>query len=207
LCFQYEAVKRDDLEFPDIVALYTRSSFGVSGKVNYFSGVSSPGVIHDVFLLSIAPDLGDRLFVIYRDPHPSRWFSELYQVAAFQLHEGSLGEDKGVSSFFGLSGDLFHDGVMHGFPYKSRKEIEKAVNSALFRLVTSSGTVGGTVQGKTYLYEDIPTADWNSVTSSYLIKGDQVSVTEATVGWCKIIYSAGVKPIEAWVSCDSIVTH
>lgn len=207
VCFGYEKVRRDGLHFPDVIALHTKSSFGPSAKVHYFSGVANSGTIQDVFLLSIAPAAEDRLFVIYRDPNPNRWFSALYQVSVFQLKGEGLSRDESLSDFFGMGGDFSHDGLVHVFPYRSRKEIESSVNSALFRLATSSSEVIGTVQDKTYLYEEIPSADWNSITSSYLIKGDKVSVIDALAGWCNVIYSAGARPIKAWVKCESMIIN
>lgn len=56
-----------------------------------------------------------------------------------------------------------------------------------------------TVKGKAFLY---PEPNSRNTPKSYLIKGDMVSVEDATSGWCKIRFQAKAKPILKWMDCD-----
>lgn len=204
ICFDYEEVWHNGVRFPDVIAMRTKSLFGPGKQVHYFSGAVNRGTIQDVFLLSIAQGIGERFFVIYRDPNPNRWFSAVYQVSVFRLESGGLSLDDNISSFFGVGGDINHGDAAHIFPFKDRKSIEASVNSKFFRLALSSNPFSGTIQKKTYLYSEVPTADWDSITSSYLIKGDQVTILEVSTGWCNIDYPKKNKPITFWVECELI---
>ncbi|MDU9393900.1 hypothetical protein [Pseudomonas sp. zfem002] len=216
ICFIYERssldTESDGLQSVDGIVLYMSSASGAVTRVREFSKVYTEEILHDAFLFPVNKQGELRLFVIHSNDTPGRWVSasRLYDVNAFELKAGQLVRDDLISDFFGGSGDYHFDGtdeLRHVFPYKTRSSIEQVIESPLFKLVNSGLTVKGTLKEKTFLYKDRPFSDLHSMTSAYLIEDDEVTVTETSVGWCNITYSANAKPIKAWIRCDSMTVR
>ncbi|OLS59742.1 hypothetical protein [Pseudomonas putida] len=214
VCFIYEKLPRE-LEAPylrpaDEIALYTKPASGTTSRVREFSKVSTKGIIHDAFIAS-AIDGKTRLFVIHSNISPSRWISVtgIYDVSVFESNENSISYNKKASDLFGGSGDYINEQeeLFHSFPYKTRKAVQKMINSKLFSLINPATILKGSVKRKVYLHRDTPTSDSLEVTNSYLMKNEKIEIKDTSIGWRRILTPSQEDPPLAWIKCSDIQIH
>jgi len=214
ICFIYEpvcgSVEEIHPQSSAGIALYVASASGEFIRVHGFSKADTEEVIHDAFLSPINSQGELRLFVIHGNRTPSRWISasDLHDVNAFKLSNGKLERDAKISDFFGASGDYYFEGtddLRHVFPYKTKQSVEGMIGSRIFELLTSSSSAKGQVKEKIFLYADRPFSDSHSVTPAYLVKGDEVIISETSIGWCRITYFGENSSTDAWVKCSGLV--
>ena len=194
---------------PDGVSVYSISKSGKSALVYEFPYAGTKGEINDVFLLSVDDARDDMLFVIHSVETPRSWntVSDVYDVSVIGLQDGALVQDRKLSRFFDLGGDLVdaQGAPSYIYPYKDRKSVEDAIRSPAFQAVNSSASIKGTIKEKTFLYGGGAEPTMQDPSKMYLIKGDQITVEDSMAGWCKVSYAAKTKLITMWVQCKSIV--
>ena len=193
---------------PDGISVYSLSGSKKFTLVYDFPYAGTRAEIDDAFFISV-DEYDEMLFVIHRVETPSSWdaVSDLYDVGVMKLKDGALVKDQALSRFFDLGGDLVDPQGKLSFiyPYKDKKSVENAVRSPLFRTVSSSSLIRGTINEKTFLYGGDAEPAVQDPSKKYLIKGDQVSVEDSVAGWCKVSYATNAKTISMWVQCKSIV--
>ena len=114
--------------------------------------------------------------------------------------------DQTLSRFFNWGRDFANTQgrPTYLYPYKNKKAVEEVVRSPLFRVVHLSTPVEGVIRDKTFLYGSDSEPSMQSPKNRHLIKGDRVTVKDATPGWCKVLYAGKAKPITAWAQCKTI---
>lgn len=168
----------------------------------------TPGEIIDAFSLRIGRDNHEKIFVIhYFEVRHSlvelNSSGKFYSVSVFEPFGSVLRQDERATDWFGVGYGWLADGqkVVSKFPYQSRKDVLRAINSPFALLMSGSGSIPVKVRRKSYLFDE---SSIRGKTRKYLIKGDRATVEEVTAGWCKINYFGGGKPIKMWMMCVAL---
>lgn len=213
VCFVLEPVSDQKNEFPvgmDSISLFYIENGNVPVKAEGRGLLydDTPGEIVDAFSLNIDHEYQEKLFVIHfmevrdslAEPDSSGKF---YSVSVFSPAGGILRRDERASDWFGADYSWLSDGkkIIYRFPYQSRKDIRRAIDSPFASLMNGDDGIPVRVKFKTYLFED---PGVRSRTRKYLIKGDRAIVEKVTAGWCNISYSGGVQPLNMWSMCDAL---
>ncbi|WP_157160297.1 hypothetical protein [Cupriavidus sp. BIS7] len=166
----------------------------------------TPGKIVDAFSLNVGH--GEKIVVIhYMDVRNSlaeqNSSGKFYSVDVFESIGGALRRDERISDWFGSGYSFISDGsrLLYKFPYLSRKDVLLAVDSPFAILMTEDADIYVRLKFRSYLF-DLPNII--DKTRKYLIKGDQATVNKASAGWCRVIYSGGVRPLEMWLMCSAL---
>lgn len=193
---------------PDGISVYAISKSGKPTLVYELPYAGTKGKVIDAFLLSVDGGPDEMLFVIHSIETPRSWdaVSDIYDVSVIRLQEETLVQDKKLSRFFDLGGNLVdaQGRTTYLYPYKNKKTVEEAVRSRLFDAIHSSTPIEGTMQEKSFLYGGELEPFLQDPSKMYLIKGDQITLKDSTAGWCKVSYTTKTKPITMWVQCKSI---
>ncbi|MEX3700460.1 hypothetical protein AB3X92_06705 [Paraburkholderia sp. BR14317] len=168
----------------------------------------TPGEIVDAFSLMVAHGHREEIFVIHSvdireslvEPNSSGKF---YSVAVFAPFGNTLRRDERASEWFGADYSWVSDErkKIYEYPYKSKNDVQQAMNSPFATLMSTDGLISVRLKSKSYLFED---PNVKSKTRKYLIKGDRATVDKATAGWCQIAYSGGTKPLVMWLMCHAL---
>ncbi len=163
-----------------------------------YSGTES--IIEDAFLVPSRES--ERLAVIHSSDAPSTFeiAGRLYDVTVFDLSGQRPELDSSANKFFDGGGDLSdsNGSVIYYYPYKTREKVISALHSPIYG-ATPERPASATVTKKSFLYIE---PNSREISRTYLIKGDTVSVEDATAGWCNVRYKGNSKPIVKWMQCD-----
>lgn len=191
-----------DSEGPQIVVYFREKgkSAVLAGELPY---LATTGRIEDAFVQDIDHDNQPDVIVIHSAEVRSQtdFQGPFYSVLAFTRANGSLTLNERVSRWFGSGGDTSQVPGGQPFPYKTRASIQAASGTSLFDLSSSSHTLTGTIGSKAFLYNSPVPQD---KTRKYLVKGDKVTIEDATAGWCKVTYAGNKKPLQMWTHCSAI---
>lgn len=213
VCFVREPILDDGTRVPiglDGISLYYSAHGGVpvEAKGRGLPYDDTPGEIVDAFSMKIGRDQREKVFVIHSfevryslvEPNSS---GEFYSVSVFEPIGNILRQDERSTEWFGVGYSWLSDGQKRvwRFPYQSRKDVRKALDSPLALLMSSADSIPVRVKSKTYLFDE---SSIRGKTKKYLLEGDRAVVEEAGAGWCKIKYEGGVKPIRMWLMCSAL---
>jgi hypothetical protein len=193
---------------PDRISLYSAMSPDDLKFVYAFPYGGTEGKIIDAFFLPVGGRDEELLFVMYRIGAPKLWnsVSDIYGVSVFRREGDALLLDEKSTLFFDLRADTVdkQGRSTYVYPYKVKSSVEKAVGSPLFHSVISKNKIAGSILEKTFLYDGASESLLQNSHNTYLVKGDNVLVEDATAGWCKVSYQAKIKMITKWAQCKSI---
>jgi hypothetical protein len=168
----------------------------------------TPGEIVDAFSSNVGRNRREELFVIHSmdvrdslaEPNSSGKF---YSVSVFYVSGNILHRDERLSDWFGADYSWLSNGsaVIYRFPYQTRGDIQKAMDSPLASMIDSDSGINVRVKYKSYLFEE---PNVRGRTKKYLIAGDRAVVDKVTAGWCKIDYLGSSKRIDLWLMCDAL---
>ncbi|MGU7770292.1 hypothetical protein ACV229_08925 [Burkholderia sp. MR1-5-21] len=168
----------------------------------------TPGEIVDAFSLKIDQNYREKIFVIHSvevrdslaEPNSSGKF---YSVDVFDLTGNVLRRNERASDWFGTGYSFISDGakMVYKFPYLSRLDVRRAIESPFASLMSGNGNIPVRVKFKSYLFELPNTSD---KTRKYLIEGDRATVGKVTAGWCQVNFSGGANPLEMWLMCSAL---
>lgn len=211
LCFVYTKTQQEDGQIsrpPDGIAVYSISKTEKPKPIYQLPYAGTKGMIDDAFPFFVDSAQEKMLFIVHSFETPKSWdsVSDIYSVSVLRIQDGILVHDQQYSRFFDMGGDLTDDRgrITYIYPYKNRVLVEKAIRSPLFHAVNSSTSIEGTIQEKSFLYGGDAEPALQDPKKMYLIKGDRVSVEDATAGWCKVSYQSKMKLIKMWLQCNSI---
>lgn len=213
ICFVSEPVLDDNTGLPigaDAISLYyvPDGSAPVKAVGRGLHYDDTPGKVVDAFVENVGNRYGERVFIIHSlevrnslsEPNSSGNF---YSVGVFNLTEHVLRRDERASDWFGAGYSWLSDGprVVYRFPYRSRRDIQCALNSPFASLIGDDQDVWATIGRKVSLF-DAPSV--RDRTRKYLVAGDRVKITRITAGWCRVNYFGNVKPLEMWLTCSAL---
>jgi hypothetical protein len=213
VCFLYTkpdtAYEGDLSRAPDSISVYSIFETGAHQLIYELPYAGTPGKINDALFISVDGKSDEMLFVLHSFEKPTSWdpVSDIYGVSVVGFKEGNPVQEKTLSRFFDLGGDMINSQgkFFYTYPYKDRRSVIGIVDSPVFRVVTSPAPVRGVIKEKAFLYggENEPTTQDPS--KMYLVRGDKVAVKDSMAGWCKVNYKSKSNEIRMWVQCKSIV--
>ncbi|UVE67614.1 hypothetical protein L2Y90_26160 [Burkholderia pyrrocinia] len=122
---------------------------------------NTPGEIVDAFSMEIERDQREKIFVIHSfevrhslvEPNSSGKF---YSVSVFEPIGDILYQDERSTEWFGVGYSWLSDGQRRvwKFPYQSRKDVRKALDSPFALLMSAVNSIPARVKSKTYLFDE-----------------------------------------------------
>ncbi|WP_322009530.1 hypothetical protein [Paraburkholderia sp. J12] len=194
----------------DVIFLYYISGGNAPVKVEGRGLLydDTPGKIIDAFSADVGVDHREKIFVIHsmevRESLVEKNSSGIfYSVSVFDSAGGTLHRDDRSSDWFGADYSWISDGmrVIYKFPYQSREDVQRAINSPFALLMRADESIQVRVKGKSYLFDG---PNVKEKTRKYLIKGDRATVDKVTAGWCQINHAGGTKPLDMWLMCNEL---
>ncbi|WP_321946977.1 hypothetical protein [Paraburkholderia sp. J10-1] len=212
VCFVQEPVLNSNTGVPigeDAISLYYISNGNAPVKAMGRGLLydESPGKIVDSFPLATDQD-NNRIAVIHSvDVRQSlveeNSSGQFYSVSVFVIADNNLRRDERASDWFGADYSWISNNrrVTYVFPYQTKKDVRRAVDSSFASLMNGDKIISAKVKNKSYLF-DLPSI--KDETKKYLIAGDKVTVDKATAGWCQISYNGGKKAVQMWLLCSAL---
>jgi hypothetical protein len=206
MCMTFEPVTHQGFSEPPEIAVYAAYENTTPEKIYTLPDARTQSVIESAFTGTLA---GEQIFlVLYRMSTPSTWefTSDIYGVSAFRVVNSALAHDAALSRFFDMGGDrsASNTSFSYTYPYKTRDSINRALSTRLLRSLMANSSLSGTVITKAFLYEGGDEPDVLPLSKMYLLKGDHVTVQDATAGWCKIKYVKKADTINKWMRCSAL---
>ncbi|CAN0626527.1 conserved protein of unknown function [Burkholderia multivorans] len=213
VCFVQEPVLDSKTETPvgaDSISLYyiANGSVPVKAEGRGLLYDDAPSQIADAFSLKVGRDRVEKVFVInfveVRESLVEKNSSgKFYSVDVFDLAENALRRDDRASDWFGSDYSFLSDGskIIYKFPYQSRKDVQRAMDSPFALLMIGDGGIPVRVKYKAYLFGG---PDIRSRTGKYLVADDGAVVEKITAGWCQVGYSGGARPLKMWLMCGAL---
>ncbi|WP_199031583.1 hypothetical protein [Ralstonia sp. ASV6] len=167
----------------------------------------SPGEIVDAFTMHINQDNEDKIAIIQSieirnslvEPNSSGKF---YSVSIFDQSGSTLRRNERISEWFGEGYSWLTNGnKTYKYPYTTRNPVQESTKSPFAPLMNQEVSIPASMKHKSHLYNGPNAQD---ITNKYLINGDHVTVERKTGGWCQINYNGGKRPLNMWVTCDTL---
>ena len=213
ICFVQEEILDDETNVPTRlsgISLYyiDNGSLPVRAKGRGLLYDETPGEIIDAFSMNVGCDRKEKIFVIHsfevRNSLVEKNSSgKFYSVSVFYSYNGALYQDERSSDWFGVGYSWLSDGkkVVYKFPYQSKKDVRRAVDSPFASLMFDEAGIPVRLKSKTHLFDE---PNVTGKTRKYLIAGDRAMLERMTAGWCKIDYFGRAKPVHMWLTCDAL---
>ena len=193
ICFVQEAILDDETNAPTGLSgifLYyiNNGSLPVRAKGRGLLYDDTPGEIVDAFSMNVGRDHKETVFVIHsfgvRNSLVEKNSSgKFYSVSVFYSSNGALYQDERSTDWFGVGYSWLSDGkkVVYKFPYQSKKDVRRAVNSPFSSLMFDEASIPVRLKSKTHLFDE---PNITGKTRKYLIAGDRAMLERMTAGWC-----------------------
>ncbi|GAB3052487.1 hypothetical protein [Stenotrophomonas tumulicola] len=164
-----------------------------------YSGTDS--VVDDAFLAN-GRSAGEQVVIIHSSDAPSTFeiTGKLHDVTVLDVSGKHPVVSEKARKFFDIGGDVADasGNITFHYPYKTRQPVIAALDSPIFN-ASASNPVAAQVKDKAFLY---PEPDSRVASKAYVIKGDTVSVQDASGGWCQVSYQGKSKAIVRWMQCE-----